>query len=102
MTVRRRIPPQTQTLPIPPDTYSPEFMRRLVSTIQRVAGNQEQAATLRGGWLNLSDLEPSVYKLTDGDVWQDASYLRIVRAGDFGPFGESLTASVGNVSVTVV
>lgn len=102
MTARRRIPPQTQTLPVPPDAYSPDYMRRLISTIQRVTSNQEQAATLRGGWLNLSDLEPGVYKLTEGDVWQDNSILRIVRAGDYGSFGESITVGIGNVSVTVV
>lgn len=75
-------------------------MQTLVAIIRRMS--REQEATLRGGWLNLSDLEPSVNRLVEGDVWQDNSVLRITRAGDYGSYGEALTAAVGNVTVTVV
>lgn len=97
----RRIAPLTQVLPTPPAEYNPDFMRRLVSVMQRVAHNQEQAATIRGGWANFSDLETDVYRLSVGDVWQDNSYLRIVRAGDYGSSGEALTINIGSVTVTV-
>ena len=96
----RRIAPLTQTLPIPPSEYNADYMRRLINVLQRMAHNQEYAAVLHGGWLNLSDIRPDAYNLVPGDFFQDASYVRVVRGGDYGTMGVSITSGVGAVTVT--
>jgi uncharacterized Zn-binding protein involved in type VI secretion len=75
-------------------------MSRLINALQSTFHNVEEPATLRGGWLNLSDPRFDCYGLTEGDIYIDVNVLKITRAGDYGALGGSLTASVGTVTVT--
>jgi hypothetical protein len=75
-------------------------MRNLVAMIQRTMHSQEEAATLRGGWLNLSEVRYNAYSLIEGDAWVDNGYLRIVGQTGAGLLGNGLTVSVGTVTVT--
>lgn len=99
MTVPRRIVPPP-TLPSPPRDWNASYMEHLVSTLQRFVSTISNPATLRGGMLNLSATQFNAYNLKVGDVWIDVNHLVIMRAGDVGFVGESLTLSGGTVTVT--
>lgn len=96
----RRIAPITTVLPIPPQNYDSSYMVNLVSALQRAMHGLEQAPTLRGGWLNLSDPRFDAYNLTVGDIYIDGNILKIVRMGDTGFLGGGLTIATGTVTVT--
>ena len=96
----RRIAPLSPVLPTPSDHYDRGYMQRLINALQGALHNQEEPATVRGGWLNLSDPRFDAYGLTKGDIYIDVNVLKITRSGDYGALGGSATISVGTVTVT--
>ena len=96
----RRIAPLAPVLANPPDKYDVVWMSRVISALQTALHNLENPATLRGGWLNLSEPRFDAFNLTEGDVWIDVNVLKITRVGDFGCLGGSVSTSIGTVTVT--
>jgi len=96
----RRIAPIAPVLPVPPNSYEPQYMFRLIGAIQTAMLNIENPATLRGGWLNISSPRFDAFNLTEGDVWVEGNTLKITRIGDFGTLGGSASVAVGSVNVT--
>lgn len=95
----RRIAPIAPVLPVPPAEYDQQYMSRLIVAVQAAMLNIENPATLRGGWLNLSEPRFDCFNLTEGDVWVDGNTLKITRVGDFGILGESVSMALGQVTV---
>lgn len=95
----RRLAPIAPVLPVPTTGYDQQYMSRLIGAIQAAMLNIENPATLRGGWLNISEPRFDCFNLTEGDVWVDGNVLKITRVGDFGVLGESLSLALGQVTV---
>ena len=101
MTTRpRRIAPIAPILPVPTAAYDQQYMNRLIGAIQAAMLNIENPATLRGGWLNISEPRFDCFNLTEGDVWVEGNTLKITRVGDFGALGGRVAMAIGQVNVT--
>jgi len=81
--------PAAGALPLPPETYTAEYMNRLIRQLTTIFGQLRNPGQLRGSGdptadakvrspLNLANIPTSATGLQSGDVWSDSGTLKIV------------------------
>lgn len=80
MTRPRRLAPIAPILPNAPPEYDVQYMQRLIVALQNALLNIENPATLRGGWLNISEPRTPASATADGstgDISWDSNYIYV-------------------------
>lgn len=84
----------------PPREYDPAHFDRLTRQIEMLFEIINNPGDIRGHALHLTGLQLDSYNLATGDIYYDENgFLKILRAGEAGVQGQSMTASLGTVTV---
>jgi|ETNmetMinimDraft_16_1059900.scaffolds.fasta_scaffold171472_2 hypothetical protein len=88
-------------LPLPPPEYASSYFERLVRSITIWMNQVENPSEARHSELTLTGLQGYGAGLRDGEIYEDAGILKIVRSTDVFAAPLSATGSVGTVTVAI-
>ena len=101
--VASRQNPLPHKMPNAPEEYDVSFFNQMNKQIERILNDLNQPALAKAGalYLDINSLPASGYGLRQGFVYRDGSILKIVLDGNAFVLKNSITVSLGTLTVSV-
>ena len=87
--------------PIPPDTYSPQYMAEVVRQFSVLIQQLQNPGDARHTQITLTGLQTDDVGLPTGGVYNHGGFLKIAELDTSSVRGTSLTATIGTVTVGI-